>query len=164
MARHEADREDFLAEAVALTRRVEGVLADRETVVVAGFRAGDWLSVYFGPDPMYQVDSAGRLRRAFEDGFLFRTQGETLARLTRTRTATETALVRHDLTPGELAAFRGRMTDRLADFVAALESQSFRPQRQIPVADATLLDDIAARLRRSLTAEPWLAPAIAGRK
>lgn len=164
MARHEADREDLLAEAVALTRRVEGVLADRGTVVVAGFRAGDWLSVYFDADPMYQVDADGRLRRAFERGLLYRTQGEGLARLTRTRTETETTLLRHDLTPDELAAFRGRMTTRFQDLLATLESQSFLIQRQVPAEDVRLLDDISARLQQAINADPWLAPTIAGRK
>ena len=163
MARQETDREDLLAEAVALTRRVEGTVVATGQVIVAGFRQPGWLSIYFGSDPMYQVDDRGRLRRAFEQGFLYRTQGTTLARLTRTRTATETTLLRDDLSPAELTAFRGRMTDRLTDLVDAMESYGFQLLRQVPIDDATLISDIAARLRLALSADPWLAPPIAAR-
>jgi len=56
--------------------------------VIARFRADGSPSIYFGSDPVYHFDEAGRLRRAFVEEQLFRTQGDTLARLTRTRTAT----------------------------------------------------------------------------
>ncbi|HUQ69018.1 MAG TPA: hypothetical protein VM165_05820 [Planctomycetaceae bacterium] len=163
MARQEADREDLLAEAVALTRRVEGIIVATGQVIVAGFRQPGWLSIYFGSDPMYQVDDAGRLRRAFERGLLYRTQGITLARLTRTRSETETTLLRDDLSPAEIAAFRGRMTDRLTEVVDAMESYGFQPLRQVPNDDAALISDVAARLRLALSAAPWLAPPIAAR-
>jgi hypothetical protein len=163
MARQEADREDLLAEAVALTRRVEGLLNRTGLVIVAGFRNTGWLSIFFGSDPMYQVDKQGRLRRAFEHNVLYRSQGTALAALVRQRTAAGTTLLRHDLTPTELAAFRERMTDRFTDLATALESGGFHPQRQIPSGDEELRSDIAARLRTAVAADPWLAPAIARR-
>lgn len=157
MARNESDREDLLAEAVALTRRLEGMGVGQPPLITAGFRTNGWLSVYFGPDPMYQVDAEGRLRRAFVDGLLYRSQGETLAQLTRTRSPRETVLQRRDLTPTELTRFRHDMTTRLAELAEALDAGRFQVRRVHPQADATLTADIALRLRAALSADPWLS-------
>src|SRR4029077_15594660 len=103
MARHEAEREDLMGEAKALRERVEYSIDGQPEAIVAGFRpTGQW-SLYFGSDPVYHFAADGALRRAFCGDELYRTQGTTLARLSRVRTAEEVQLVRHDLSPVELA-------------------------------------------------------------
>ncbi len=104
MARHEANREDLFSEAAGLVRKVEGSINDL-AVILAGFRTDGVLTVYFGADPMFQFDELGRLRRAYLDGYLYRAQGNTLARLTRSRSNSETTLQRSDLTAAELVDF-----------------------------------------------------------
>ena len=81
MARNEADREDMMSEAVSLIRRIEYLTPARGAPILAGFNAFGWLFVYVGNDVMYRFDEQGRLRRAFVDGLLYRTEGSTLAML-----------------------------------------------------------------------------------
>jgi hypothetical protein len=132
MARHEAEREDLMAEAAALRERIEYVVDGQVEPVVAGFReSGQW-SLYFGSDPAYHFTSDGALRRAFLAGDLFRSQGSTLARLVRTRTGNEVPLVRHDLTPDELAQFTNHLKERLANLTNAIETGSAQISRQVP--------------------------------
>lgn len=164
MARHETDREDLFAEAVALTRRLAGRMSETGPCVVAGFRENGWLSVYLGPDPMYQFDEFGRLRRAFRDGLLYRTQGTTLARLRRERTPETTELLRSDLASGEVGEFRQIVYSDLLPLAKGLENGSFRHEALIPAEDTQLAANIAATLRLSFSAEPWLAPPVAGRR
>ena len=116
MARTEEDREDLMQDATAYVRRAK--FSDQnEQPIVVGFRSSGFLSIYFDQDPVFHFDDAGRLRRAFVDGALFRTQGDTLARMDRKRRDEETSLVRHDLTSGELVEFRKQIecvvTERL---------------------------------------------------
>src|SRR5436190_17503305 len=124
MARHEAEREDLMAEATALRERIEYSVPGLSEPVVAGFReSGQW-SIYFGSDPVYHFAADGALRRAFLEGDLFRSQGTTLARLTRVRTGDEVQLVRHDLAAAELEQFADRMKERLASLKGAIETGS----------------------------------------
>lgn len=98
MARAESDREDLFAEATAFVRRAElTVRGIGEPIVFGSKRDGAW-SIYFGTDPVFHFDPGGRLKRAFAGGRLYRTQGDTLAELTREQTAGETILRRRDLT------------------------------------------------------------------
>ncbi len=162
MARDESDREDLLREAVALVRRAEYVFPDRTEPVVAGFKRDGSLSIYFGPDPVYQFNPAGQLRRAFVGGFLFRTQGTTLARLQRTRTETETVLLRHDLVDVELRAFLDRMQCELRELHARL-SEGAVPFVAAP-APVDPRPELLAAIESLLSQATPLAPAIAGRK
>ncbi|MDX1967971.1 MAG: hypothetical protein SFV23_12415 [Planctomycetaceae bacterium] len=164
MARHEADREDLFAEVVALTRRLAGRVSETGPLIVAGYRENGWLSVYLGPDPMYQFDEFGRLRRAFRDGLLYRTQGTTLARLRRERTPATTELLRSDLTSSELGEFRRLVYSDLLPLATALQNGCFQDEASIPADDMLLAANIAATLRLSFSAEPWLAPPVAGRR
>jgi hypothetical protein len=122
MARNEADREDLIREATALVDRLELIVPGFDAPVTAGFRRHGGLSLFFDQDPVYQFDSAGRMRRGFVAGKLFRSQGDTLAELTRQRTDAATTLLRRDLPADELAGFRNMMLQtlqRLADQLAA---------------------------------------------
>ena len=97
MARQESDRDDLMGEATALVRRAEWKPLSGVEAVVTGFRRDGSMSLYFGADPVYHFDETGRLKRAFLAGRLYRTQGTTLAELTRRREKTETHLIRRDL-------------------------------------------------------------------
>jgi hypothetical protein len=132
MARHEADREDLMAEATALRERIELDLPGEAEYVVAGFRDNGCCSIYFGADPVYHFDAEGGVRRAFAAGDLYRSQGKTLARLTRTRTGSEVHLVRHDLDVAELEAFLSGMRGRLERLQSALEIDSAKVVQQVP--------------------------------
>ena len=163
MARHQADREDLMQEATALVRRAEWLVPLQADPVVAGFkRSGGW-SVYFGSEPVYQFDAQGRLRRAFADGDLWRTQGTTLARLHRERTDHNSGLRRYDLLPSELAEFLEAARHRLESFLAALDCSAARLVRQVPEA-ADLLEEITAALRSALSGGIVLAPPIPGKR
>ncbi len=163
MARSEAEREDIFAEATALRRRAEFRVPGFDRTVVAGFRDPGGCSIFFGQDPCYHFDAEGRLRRAFADGRLFRTQGATLAELTRVRTATATELHRRDLDPSELTRFLRRMRDELAELHATLKSGTIEVLRQVPVA-GDLERELREWLPRAFDAEPALAEPYAGRK
>jgi hypothetical protein len=162
MARDESDREDLLREATALVRRAEIVLENRNEPVFAGFKRDGGFSIYLGADPVYQFDREGRLRRAYVDGLLYRTQGTTLASLTRERTATETVLNRVDLSPEQLVRFLTRTRAELellaAQFAAADQS------RWTMIPDETVRPDIIDRLQTILAGEIHLAPVIAGKR
>ncbi len=74
MAHEEQDREDLLAEAVALVERVEIELPDGGGHVIAGFRRNSCGSVYFDADPAYHFNSRHALRRAFVGGRLLKAE------------------------------------------------------------------------------------------
>jgi hypothetical protein len=161
MARHEEHREDLMAEAVALVRRIEIRVPGESEAVTAGWRSTGWFSVYFGQDVAYTFDEAGRLRRAFADGFLYRTQGTTLARLERRRTEKESTLVRHDLTPDELAAFLVAMRGRLGRLTHVVAAREVDVLRTAGGEASGLLTELAASLEQIGGQTEVLAPPIA---
>jgi hypothetical protein len=163
MARVESDREDLMAEVIALVRRIELQVPGQDQPVIVGFRANGWLSIYFGPDPMYQFDQQGRLRRAFVGGLLYRTQGSTLAQLRRQRTDVETTLLRRDLTEVELVEFQSVMLRGISSLHGELVDRKVVLLRQVPAEDDPLIDDLAARLDRVLKSPEFLAPPIPGK-
>lgn len=164
MARHEADREDLWAEAVAMTSRVELTVEGQPTSVLVGYRDNGWCSIYFGQDEMWQFTAEGELRRAFRYGDLFRSQGTTLARLQRQRSSEETTLLRHDLTPEELAEFQRETHDRLRQLREAISSGRVVVQREVHIGPGSLLERISTTLNAILQAGRFLAPGIPGKK
>lgn len=164
MARVESDREDLLKEAVALVRRMEFVPIDGEESIIVGFRQTGWLSIYFGPDRMYQFDESGRLRRAFVDGLLYRTQGAALAQMRRQRSETETTLVRRDLEGPELAEFRNQVLEKVRWLENLLSSDDVLIARRIPAEDEFLPADVQKQLGVVLNSPEFLAPAIRGKR
>ena len=163
MARHESDREDLMQEATGLARRVEWQVPFIADSVVAGFKKNGACSVYFGAEPVLQFDPAGCLRRAFFEGFLFRTQGTTLARLQRNRTANESQLVRHDLSDCELATFRVQACSWLRQLLQAIDLGQVVRVRQVPEGDDVILD-LCAALRTALADGLPLAAALPGKR
>jgi hypothetical protein len=162
MARLETDREDLMAEATALIQRAEFDVPGQQAGVIAGYRRDGALSVYFGADPCYHFDRALRLRRAFVDGALYRTQGHTLARLQRSRTGQAVELVRRDLTELDRSAFCAHVADRLRALHAALQSGACCVQEVPP--DAGLTVRLSESLDQLLGHPIVLAPAIRGKR
>lgn len=158
MARNEADREDLLAEAIALTRRVEIQTVTESSNIVIGFRTTGWLSIYFGQDLMYQFDEVGRFRRGFAAGMLYRTQGNTIAQMHRQRSETETTLVRRDLSSEQLRQFQERLHDKIRSLQSLLASGAFVVLRRIP--DEDIIPEVITFQDRILASQQFLAPAI----
>lgn len=161
MARNEANRDDLYAELKSAVGRWELAVPGCDVATVAGIRSGNRLSIYFGPDPCYHFDAKHRLKRAYAAGDLYRTQGTTLARLTRTRTAAETTLERHDLTSDELAAFLREMRHRLSELLAWIRENDvtvLRHSTQDEPRSTTGLSILSDRLTACLAVDPPLAP------
>jgi hypothetical protein len=156
MARNEADREDLIREAVALPERVELQVSGFVEPVLIGFRDTSAMSVFVGQDRVYQFDPEGRLRRAYVDGFLYRSEHNTLARLQRVRTATETRLLRHDLDAGPLEEFRTAMTESLRPISSAIRSGTVKILRAVP-DNVAHCPKIAATFEMIFQADPWLS-------
>ena len=163
MARRDSDREDLMREATALRERIEIAVDGEVGPIVAGFRDGGALSVYFGADPVFHFDAHGRFRRAFAGGALYRTQGETLARLNRERDVSETRLLRHDLNAAELDQFHKLLQERLRQLLQPLATGDFRVLQQVP-EDADICRRVQSALQQALQTDPWLAPAIRGKR
>ena len=164
MARRESDREDLMREATALRRRVAFGVRDAPEPVVVGFHSDGRFSIYLGQDPVFHFDAESRLRRAFSDGTLYRTQGSTLAQLERTRTAQHVALDRADLNARELADFQSAMHSELQRFQTALVGGRVDVRQQIPEGDEQLVPDVQAAVASVLSLhEGWLAPALPGK-
>lgn len=146
MAREEQVREDLLAEATALVERVELRVASLSAPVVVGFRREGAASFYFGADPAYHFNSAGRLRRAFASGLLYKAERGRLVSLDRRRTAGEVQLVRHELTAEETRIFLASLAANLLALSDALAQGRIERLRQQPEQA-----DVVGRVRA------WLA-------
>lgn len=157
MARIESDREDLMREATALVRRVEFHMPQEDEPIVAGFHRDGRVSIYFGGDPVYHLDAEAGLRRAFVDGDLFRTQGDTLARLTRQRTESESILARVDLNADQLEMFLHRAVARLQRLIHAAEVESIRVERSIP-AESDVFGDALKLVRQFVENQRLAAP------
>lgn len=162
MARHESDREDLIREAVALTTRAEILFDGDEEPVTIGFRSSNAMSIFVGQDPVYQFDPQGALRRAYVGGFLFRSQHETLAKMHRVRTETETILSRTDLTAEELIDFRTTMRSCVQRLLSAVHEEQFQVLRSVPESFGWH-EVLRMELERVLNATPWLSSKINAR-
>lgn len=146
MARHRSDREDLMAEAVTLTPRVSFRVADSDLELIAGLRTDGRLSLFFGSNEAFHFDGEGALRRAFIEGRLFRSQGTTLARLTRDEQPHQTVLLRHDLNDEELSEFRLSLQERLTHLIRQISENRVTTLQHIP-DDLDFLPDLASLLQ-----------------
>ncbi len=162
MARESADRDDLMAEAVTLLPRVEFVIRDPALEIVAGRRTDGRWSVFFGGDPVYHFDAQHRLRRAFVEGVLYRSQGTTLARLTRQESSAQTVLLRHDLADDELKIFWLTLRRHL-QFIADAWSQWQILMRSTIPPDAEYLPELVSAINHVLNTGGALSPAITKR-
>ena len=166
MARLEEDKEDLMREASALVERIELVtdLNGTQVTVTAGYRRDGSLSVYFDQDAFYQFTPDGLLRRAWRDGLLFRSQGDTLASLFRNRSSGQVVLERTDLTADELSEFRDTMIRMLTLLLADLNSNLLHVQRVVGDRDG-ILREIEKSLKGILSCgDAFLSPALASRR
>jgi hypothetical protein len=132
LAREEQDREDLLAEAVALVERAEIEFPSCGGRVVAGFRRDGCGSVYFDSDPVYHFNTRHELRRAFAQGRLLKAERGSLVALERVRTAHEVQLVRHELSDAETAEFLRELARRWRSLEASLRTCDYRLVGQVP--------------------------------
>ncbi|KAA0139838.1 hypothetical protein FYZ48_07865 [Gimesia chilikensis] len=166
MALHEQDREDLMREAIALYPRAEFQVPQEAEPVFWGQKRSGQFSFYFGGDPVYQFDQQGHLRRAYLNGHLYRTQGNTLARLTKVRTADASTLKRYDLTQAELEEVLHRMADRFTRLQTELADPDRFPLTEY-LADSTeeeLREQIQAQIALVLQGATQLAPRIRGKR
>lgn len=160
MSRHSEDREDLMRDARALEPRVELILPGDEEPIVIGRRRDGFISIYVGQDPVYHWDEQGRLRRAFVEGLLYRSEGETLSRLTRQHSEHVSELHRRDLDPGELAQFLSIMKDTASRISGALKSGAYRVTRSVPDQLEGYLPDVIQYLDGVVVLEHSLSPKI----
>ena len=138
MAKIEHDREDLIAEAVALVERVELAVPHEHELVVVGFRENGCGCIYFGPQPVYQFNSLGQFRRAFVEDVKITAQAGRLASLHRRVQDGQVQMVRHNFTVDETQAFLTTMVNRLTSLCNQIASGEVTVTRQIP-SDIDLL-------------------------
>lgn len=165
MARHESDRENLFAEATAFIQRAELTVGGHAERIVCGHKADGAWSIYFGGDPVYHFDRRGRLKRAFANGKLLRTQGDTLAELTRERTDDATVLRRRDLQSLDCDRFLAALQARFARLLSAIETGDVKVLRRQP-ADFDVFQEMATLLKATLAADrsDFLAPRFRGKR
>lgn len=132
MARREEDREDLLREATALVERAEFRLIGEPEPVVVGFRRNNSASIFFGGEPVYQFNALGELRRAYDQGLLYKAEHGALVSLCRRRVPGEVQLVRKELSADESAQFLAQIARRLAVLRDDLRSGRFELVGQVP--------------------------------
>lgn len=166
MALNEQDREDMMREATAFNPRAELQVEHEDQLIFWGQKKNGAFSFYFGADPVYQFDHDGLLRRAFVDGYLYRTQGNILARLNRERTSNESILNRYDLTNEESADLLQAMSRRFQKL-----DSTFRNQEEIQLvrfltdgSRAEIQELIYTHVEQVLQHSDQLAPRIRGKR
>jgi len=141
-----------MAEAANLPERVELSVPGIVTPVTIGRNlAGHW-SFYLGAEPVYRFDSDLGLRRAVRDGKLYRTQGTTLAELTRVRLDQETQLQRRDLSDSEVVEVLTKIREELGSVLSSFRNSTAAVVREVGTSNE-FLPQLADFLTR-LTAKP----------
>lgn len=148
MARQQHDREDLIREAVALTVRVEWMCPEASELCVLGFRPSGAASLFVGQDPVYHFNSALELRRAYQQGHLYKSEAGRLVRMTRSLDGQRPILHSKTLSAEEQQAFLDALTRRLAVTRATFS----RPPAEAPVTRA--VPDPETGLR---TIDHWLS-------
>jgi hypothetical protein len=151
MARQSSDRDDLMAEVITYSPRVSLLMPGFSDMIVAGRRSDGRWSVFLGGDTVYHFDQDGRLRRAFVNGDLYRSQGLRLSRLKRQQTDTETVLLRHDLDAAELQAFRNQVCHLLLRLATAITGGQATVQQAIP-PDVDFLPELATSIHKVVDA------------
>jgi hypothetical protein len=159
MARRSSDREDLMAELVTFSPRVSLLVPEFSAEIVAGRRTDGRWAVFFGGDPVYHFDADGRLRRAFVGDNLYRSQGQTLARLTRQVSDTETILLRHDLDEAELTEFQSRACDLFDCLLQAISAQKITIKEVAP-PEADFLPELALLIQNVIVNQCPLAASL----
>ena len=138
-------REDLMAEAVALTERIELRIPGRNQPIVIGFRSNGCGCAYFGEQPVFQFNSHNQLRRGYWRDLMLKAQNGGLASLEKKRQDGEMQLLMRVLSGEETAAFLSIWRQGRAAILAAMEQGECQVLRQVP-DDA----DLPGRIRRWL--------------
>lgn len=162
MARHEEDREDLYEEFRSAVNKWEIQIPSHPDAVVLGIRKDGRFSIYFDQDHCYHFNSGYQLLRAYKAGSLYRTQGTTLAKLTRIRTEKETILNRVDLNERELSEFIEVLQKRLNTLIFDLRNRKHEILRSEPLNKN--IDEIHITLGALSQNDIQLAPAYATRR
>ncbi len=133
MASQSQDREDLLRDATAFTTRLQLHVpcGERLTEVFAGFRIGGAASFYFDQDPVYHFNNAGKLRRAFVDGYLVKAEEGRLVRLHRQRSDSESAMIRDEMTSGEQHDFCQKVLRELHQLLQIMRAGEYTLEGQV---------------------------------
>ncbi len=133
MARESQDREDLLRDATAFATRVQLQVSwgGLSSVVFAGFRAVGAVSFYFDQDPVYHFNTTGQLRRAFVDGYLIKAEAGRLVRLHRQHSASETAMIRYEMTVEEQETFCREVRHQLQELLRAMTEGKYEMEGQV---------------------------------
>jgi len=152
VAREQQNREDLLGEATALVERIELSVAGMPESIVIGFRKNGSGCIYFGPDPVFQFNAAGQLRRAFVDGKKYAANKGRLVTLERDRAARSLQLQRSELSDSATDDFLATMQQKIALLQIEIAHDRYTVVGQVP-KDA----DLTGRVRQwisILTSEP----------
>jgi hypothetical protein len=142
VTRKEQDREDLLREATALIERIEVELPGYSEPLVVGFRSDGSVSVFVGPDPVFQFNSKHELRRAFVAGKLITAERGQLIMLEKSRTAAQVRMLRTELDPASSVALLTAAAAHLQVLGDHLRDGTCEVRRQVP--DSV---DVATRVR-----------------
>ena len=145
MAREVRDREDLLRDATAFAERLQlrVVLDGRSVEVFAGFRADGGVSLYFGAEPVYQFNSAGELRRAF-DGHVIKAERGSLVALDPKRSDSAVEMVRTEFQGEQLRDFGESMLARISGLRRGIDGGEYEIEGAEPPEQT---DAMVARLR-----------------
>lgn len=132
-----------MRDARALVQRAEIAWAPDVPHLVLGRHPRGAASFYFGEDPVYHLNSSGRLRRAYVDGRLYKAEGGSLIEMQRVRTPQQVELRSRRLTPAETEQFLATAGQRLADVVASVKQKAYQLIAEVP-ADENVVENLIA--------------------
>ncbi|WP_437185748.1 hypothetical protein SH668x_002864 [Planctomicrobium sp. SH668] len=163
MARNELPREDLFAEISSYQSRWEFQLPMQSRCLVAGIRDDGRIALFLNDDPVFYFNGDNQLLRAFAGGALYRTQGNTLARMIRNRTETVTELLRRDLDAPELNSFMQSVSAEIQSVQDQLNSGASELLRS-SLPEQSSSSKLIDRLKRITETPIVLAPAYRTRR
>ena len=144
MAKQEYDREDLLRDGKQMPVRAECQIDG--VAVVIGFRRQGQVSLYFGPDPVFQFNVARELRRVFYNRRRFAAIQGKLCELTRHVEGGKVQFVSGEIDANDELAILGVLYENLGKLQMAIESAA---------SEWNVIEDGSLELRKKLS--DWLA-------
>lgn len=141
-----------MADATALSERVEIATANDAPHVVIGFRTDGAASIYFGDEAAYHFNARSELRRAYLGGRLLKAQRGRLVALTRSRTEQRVELLSHELGDTETIQIIHDLMARISTLRSDLDSGCATAIAQVP--DTIPVLDRARKLLNDLLGAP----------
>lgn len=144
MAKQEYDREDLLRDGKQMPVRAECQIDG--VAVVIGFRRQGQVSLYFGPDPVFQFNVARELRRVFYNGRRFAAIQGKLCELTRHVEGGKVQFVSGEIDANDELAILRVLYENLGKLQMAIESAASK---------WNVIEDGSLEFRKKLS--DWLA-------